>query len=172
MNFRNATGGDLSAMKEIVRQAQASLKARGVDQWQNGYPSDEVILRDIARQQAYVATADGRVIAMATVVFDDEPTYDRITDGRWLSTGAFAVVHRMAVDDRFRQCGVASFIFGQVEAMCRHNGTRSFKVDTHRDNLPMRRFLEKHGFTRCGIIFLHDGNERIAYEKLLDDDNR
>jgi GNAT superfamily N-acetyltransferase len=152
---------------DIVRQAQASLKARGVDQWQNGYPSDEIILQDIEKQHAHVVTADERVVAMASVIFNDEPTYDRVTSGKWLSTDTFAVVHRMAVDSRFRQGGIATFIFEQVEAMCRRNGTVSFKVDTHRDNLPMRRFLEKHGFAYCGIIFLRDGNERMAYEKLL-----
>ncbi|MDR1331350.1 MAG: GNAT family N-acetyltransferase [Tannerella sp.] len=162
-----ATHEDLSAMMAIVRQAQASLKARGVDQWQNGYPSDGVILHDIAGRQAYVATAGGEVAAMATVVLNDEPTYDEIFDGEWLSLGTFAVVHRMAVGDRFRQSGVASFIFKQVEAVCRRHGIASFKVDTHSDNLPMRRFLEKNGFAYCGIIFLHDGNRRVAYEKLL-----
>jgi GNAT superfamily N-acetyltransferase len=153
----------------IVSQAQASLKARGVDQWQNGYPSEEVILQDIAKQHAYVVTAGDEVVAMASVIFNDEPTYDRILGGKWLSTGAFVVVHRMAVDNRFKQSGVASFIFERVEAMCRRNGTVSFKVDTHRDNLPMHRFLAKHGFACCGIIFLHDGNERVAYEKLLNE---
>ncbi|MDR0756342.1 MAG: GNAT family N-acetyltransferase [Tannerella sp.] len=153
----------------IVCQAQASLKARGIDQWQNGYPSDKIILQDIAEQHACVVTEGDTVVAMASVVFNDEPAYDRIMGGKWLSTGAFVVVHRMAVDDRFRQNGIASFIFEQVEEMCHRNGTVSFKVDTHRDNFPMRRFLEKHGFTCCGIIFLHDGNERVAYEKLLNE---
>ncbi|MDR1408183.1 MAG: GNAT family N-acetyltransferase [Tannerella sp.] len=152
---------------DIVRQAQASLKARGVDQWQNGYPSPEVILQDMAEAHACVATVDGRVVAMASIIFNDEPTYDEIFDGKWLSNGTFVVVHRMAVDDRFRQSGVASFIFEQIEAMCRHRGIAAFKVDTHRDNLPMRRFLEKNGFTYCGIIFLQDGNARVAYEKLI-----
>jgi GNAT superfamily N-acetyltransferase len=167
MNFRLATGDDLFAIKNIVSQAQASLKARGVDQWQNGYPSDEIILQDIARQRTYVATVEENVVAMASVFFNDEPTYDKILDGKWLSTGTFVAVHRMAVDNRFKQRGMASFIFEQVEAMCRRNGIDSFKVDTHQDNLPMRSFLEKHGFTYCGIIFLRDGNGRVAYEKLL-----
>jgi hypothetical protein len=31
----------------------------------------------------------------------------------------------------------------------------------------MRRMLEKHGFVYCGIIYLQNGDERVAYEKLL-----
>ena len=36
--------------------------------------------------------------------------------------------------------------------------------DTHEDNLPMQRVLEKNGFQRCGTIFVEDGSPRIAYQ--------
>ena len=31
----------------------------------------------------------------------------------------------------------------------------------------MQRLLEKSGFKYCGIIYLEDGNERIAFEKII-----
>ena len=43
----------------------------------------------------------------------------------------------------------------------------SIRIDTHEDNKPMRRFLEKCGFKFCGIIYLEDGSKRLAYEKLF-----
>ena len=39
------------------------------------------------------------------------------------------------------------------------------RIDTHRDNRIMQRLIEKHGFTYCGIIWLEDGTERLAYER-------
>ena len=30
----------------------------------------------------------------------------------------------------------------------------------------MQNVIEKNGFNRCGIIYVKDGSERIAYEKL------
>ena len=30
----------------------------------------------------------------------------------------------------------------------------------------MQHILEKHGFQRCGIIYVKDGTERIAYQKI------
>jgi len=39
-------------------------------------------------------------------------------------------------------------------------------MDTHADNKPMQHLAEKHGFTRCGIIYTGDGSPRIAYELL------
>lgn len=39
--------------------------------------------------------------------------------------------------------------------------------DTHRDNQPMRRVMEKNGFSYRGVIHLEDGAERLAFEALL-----
>lgn len=168
MNLRKATNDDHPVMMEIVRQAQQSLKSLGIDQWQNGYPSPEIVDRDIREEHAYVLTdRSGQVVAMASVIYNDEPTYDRVYDGEWLSRGDFVVVHRMAVAGQCRQKGVASFLLEEIERMAIQQRISSFKVDTHEGNIPMRRTLEKHGFIYCGRILLADGNPRVAYEKLL-----
>ena len=39
--------------------------------------------------------------------------------------------------------------------------------DTHRGNKIMQRVLEKNGLVYRGIIYLEDGGERLAFEKLL-----
>ena len=41
------------------------------------------------------------------------------------------------------------------------------RCDTHKDNLPMRRTLEKNGYTLCGTIHVEDGIPRVAYERCL-----
>ena len=51
------------------------------------------------------------------------------------------------------------------------DGMVSVRIDTHADNAPMRRAVEKGGFTFCGGITLTEGPEagapRIAFEKVL-----
>ena len=168
MNLQKAIISDLPAMMNIVRQAQASLKSLGIDQWQNGYPTSEIVRQDIENGDAYVLTDNGQVVAMMTVIYNDEPTYDRIYDGEWLSRGDFAVVHRMAVDNRLRQVGMASFLLQEAEKMAIKKRIPSIKIDTHKGNSPMRRTLEKNGFVYCGYILLSDGNHRVAYEKLFE----
>jgi len=167
MFLRKSTPKDIPAMMEIVRQAQAALKADGVDQWQNNYPNIETIRQDMDRGYAYVLTENETVIAMVTIIFNDEPTYDQIYEGEWLSRGEFVVVHRIAVENGYKKKGIASCILGEVEKMAVQENISSFKIDTHKDNIPMRRTLEKNGFTCCGRIVLRDGNSRVAYEKLL-----
>ena len=43
----------------------------------------------------------------------------------------------------------------------------NLKIDTHRDNYPMQKSLKKNGFEYCGIIYLADGNERLAFQKSI-----
>ena len=43
----------------------------------------------------------------------------------------------------------------------------SIKIDTHKDNISMQKLLEKNDFKYCGIIYLEDGSQRIAFEKII-----
>ena len=46
--IRKATKEDISQIMSIVADAQLSLRELGIDQWQDGYPSMDVIEDDIA----------------------------------------------------------------------------------------------------------------------------
>lgn len=167
MEFRKADFSDLDTIMEIVLQAQNFLKKLNVNQWQNGYPSREIIYQDIANDNGYVMTDDKKVIAMATVIFTNEPTYEHIFDGKWLTEKEYSVVHRLAVDSHCKNSGVATAILEEIEKMTKNKKIDSIRVDTHEDNIPMQNLLMKNGFVYCGVIFLQDGNKRIAFEKLL-----
>ncbi|MBQ5456348.1 MAG: GNAT family N-acetyltransferase, partial [Prevotella sp.] len=43
--------------------------------------------------------------------------------------------------------------------------TTNIRIDTHRQNVIMRNVLQKYGFRYCGIIYLLDGAERLAYQR-------
>ena len=42
--------------------------------------------------------------------------------------------------------------------------TDNIRIDTHRDNQTMRRLLARYGFIECGIIYLANGDERLAFQ--------
>ncbi|MBR1526072.1 MAG: hypothetical protein IJ640_05360 [Prevotella sp.] len=44
--------------------------------------------------------------------------------------------------------------------------TDNIRIDTHRDNRIMQHLMQKEGFTYCGIIYLDNGDERLAYQKM------
>lgn len=169
MNFRKSRMEDISGIMRLVDQAKSYMKAQGIDQWQNGYPNAESIKNDIEHDYSYVMEKDGKVIGTMAVLFDGEPTYDKIYEGDWKTTEEpYAAVHRVAVDADCKGQGIAGAMVDEVEKICRERGVRSIKNDTHRDNKSMQRMQAKNGFEYCGIIYLEDGAERIAFEKLIE----
>ena len=47
MIIRSANSGDLSRILEIYGAAKQSLRAMGIDQWQDGYPNADSVRTDI-----------------------------------------------------------------------------------------------------------------------------
>ena len=68
---------------EIIQDAKESLAQRQVDQWQDGYPDEEIIFEDILESRGYVAVEDQEVVAYAAVHKGNEAAYNEIYDGKW-----------------------------------------------------------------------------------------
>lgn len=167
MEFRKAVKSDIDNIIHIIKQAQDYFRKHGIDQWQNNYPNYNVIKRDIENNNSYVLLKDNIVIGTVAVIFDGEKTYETIYDGKWLSYGEYATIHRLAVDSNYKGLGIASLILKNIEEVCLKRNIFSIKVDTHKENISMQKFLEKNGFKYCGIIYLEDNSMRIAYEKII-----
>lgn len=164
--FRKAALSDIPAMMDIVHDAQKALRSQGVNQWQNGYPNEAQLEKDIAADGAYILLENEVVIATMALLPGPDPTYGWI-DGAWLSDQPYFVIHRLAVRSDSKGSGVAAQMLSETESICKSAGISAIRVDTHHDNKPMQRFLSKNGFIPCGDIRLADGAPRIAFEKLL-----
>ncbi len=159
--IRKATVADLDSIMPVYDSARAFMRATGnMTQWDGGYPSRAIIEADILKECFYLCEEDGLLLAVFYFAEEEDPTYGTVYGGAWLNARPYAVIHRIAVSEAARGRGVAGFIFDVCFARC-----PNLKIDTHRDNRPMQRALEKNGFRRCGIIHLLSGDERVAYQR-------
>ena len=158
MVIRPATPADIPALRPVFEAAKGIMRADGNhDQWSApGFPDDSLLLRDIAREGGFVIEDDA-LVAYFALLPSPEPTYDYI-DGAWLTDEPYGVIHRMASYPEVH--GIFSTIIDYAATHYAH-----LRIDTHRDNRIMQHLIEKHGFTYCGIIWLEDGTERLAYER-------
>ncbi len=160
-SIRKASIDDLDRILAVYESARRFMRATGnMTQWTGGYPSREVATADIAAGHAYLCEENGLLLAVFCYIEGEDPTYRIIYDGAWRNDRPYAVIHRIAVADAARGRGVAGFIFDFCFEKC-----KNLKIDTHRDNIPMQRALLKNGFVRCGMIYLLNGDERIAYQR-------
>jgi GNAT superfamily N-acetyltransferase len=170
MEIRKTQATDLAAVMALFDEARGTIAALGIDQWQNGYPSEDVVREDIALARAYAVTDGGELCGTFVLIEDGEVTYDRIYDGHWRTGDEatdYLAIHRVAISVRMRGKGISTALIEYAAQRARALSRRSLRIDTHRGNVVMRRMLEKHGFVYCGIIYLQNGDERVAYEKLL-----
>ena len=100
-------------------------------------------------------------------IFDGEVTYNKIYAGSWLTNTPYLALHRIAIANAKRGCGYSDEIMKFIFKTAKEHSFASVRVDTHTGNSPMRKMVEKNGFEYCGIIHLIDGQQRVAYEKLL-----
>lgn len=167
MVFRKAEEADVINIMNIIKDAQNYFRDNGIDQWQNNYPNADTIYNDISNSNGYVLVENEKIVGTVAVVFTGEKTYDTIYNGMWLSNEKYAAIHRIAINSALKGRGLSAVIINNVEDMCKKRGIKSIKVDTHRDNSSMQSLLKKNGFQYCGIIYLEDKSERIAFEKVL-----
>lgn len=161
--IRLAGVSDVDAIMNIVSQAQQALAELGIDQWQDGYPSRQAILDDIACNVGYVAVDGDVVIGYAAIVLTGEEAYKQINANEWNTSNDYVVVHRICVDGRVRRSGVAIRLMQHAASLAREHSFSAFRIDTHRGNVRMLAMLQKLGFMPTGIVHYESG-ERVAYD--------
>jgi len=160
MNIRKTTAADVSEAADIYDRARAFMRENGnKDQWSVGGPDAEQICKDIDVGASYVVEDGGEIVGVFFFFVGDDPTYKSIYGGAWRSDKRYAVIHRVAV--KYNGRGIAGTIFDYCYSRHAH-----LRIDTHKDNIPMQRSLAKNGFVACGTIYLANGDERIAYDKI------
>lgn len=156
---RKAEFADLSRILEIYEYARNFMTATGnPNQWGKTNPPRETLEKDIEERKLHVVE-DGNGVCGVFFFFEGpDPTYQEIYEGQWISDAPYGTIHRIA------SCGRGG-VFESCLAYCL-GFTRHLRIDTHRDNKVMQHVVEKHGFSRRGIIYIGDGTPRIAYERI------
>lgn len=158
LTIRKSSYDDLPRLQEIFAKARRFMAENGnPTQWDDNYPSQDMIEEDLSFQDSYVCVYDGRIVATFVLREGDDPTYAVIYDGAWIDDTPYATIHRIASSGEVRG------IFRRVIefALARY---QSVRIDTHRNNIVMQTAINHAGFKYCGIIHCFNGDERLAYQ--------
>lgn len=158
---------DLPELLRVYGEARDFMAQSGnPTQWcPSGYPKKELLEEDIVKGRLFVLTRGEGIAAAFVLVAGDEPTYRVIEAGEWRSDKPYLTIHRLGSRTDEHGCAKAVLDFCKNEAQKKGFDLRA---DTHGDNKPMLRILEKYGFTCCGIIHVADGSPRRAFQLELE----
>lgn len=73
------------------------MRSKGnLTQWNDGYPSVEIITEDIDNGNSYVFVENDEIVGTFAFIIGEDPTYQVIEDGEWHSSKIYGTIHRIA----------------------------------------------------------------------------
>ena len=162
MDIRKGKEEEIDVIMTVFDAAKLFMRKIGNDkQWVNGYPSKDLILENIRDEYFYVCLSDEeQIVGVFFFKEGNDITYDKIYEGEWLNDKPYGVVHRIASSGVQKR--IADFCLQWCIEKC-----KNIRIDTHRDNIVMQNVLKRNSYKQCGIIYLANGVERIAFQKSI-----
>lgn len=160
--IRQATKQDLPWILVLYQSARKFMKENGnPNQWGDEYPAEAQVEDDILHGKSFVLQLGEDLLGVFYFSPREvDPTYGSLLEGKWLDEEPYGVIHRLAVHTQGK--GAAAYCVDWCMEQC-----ANLRIDTHEENRPMRRFLEKKGFVFCGILQLPDGSLRMGFQKRI-----
>ena len=158
MNIRKTRKEDVPVIMDLYENAKAFMRSKGnLTQWNDGYPSVEIITEDIDNGNSYVFVENDEIVGTFAFIIGEDPTYQVIEDGEWHSSKIYGTIHRIASSGKAK--GLAKTCFDYCSEKIDY-----LRIDTHEDNQPLQDAVLRYGFQKCGIIYVRDGSKRVAFD--------
>ena len=164
MEFRKARSRDLQELMALFRAATEAMDAQGIPQWDEIYPSVEIVQADIEHEQMYVGQVDGKIAVVFVLEPCGEGDYES-ANWQYLAD-RFVVLHRLCVHPRFQGQGIARQAMDYLEQEVCNSGYSCIRLDAFPQNPAAIRLYESRGYGKAGEITLRKGLFYL-YEKKL-----
>jgi ribosomal protein S18 acetylase RimI-like enzyme len=142
---------DLPEVMNFISEVVADMNANGNTQWDETYPTRDIIVKDIEEGTLFLTRLEGEITGICALTEGEEAQYANITwkDGK----GRALEIHRIAVHPKWQGKGNAKTLFDFAEEHARKKGYSSMRIDTYCENLRMIKILESRGYKVTGEIF-------------------
>ncbi|MPN52325.1 hypothetical protein SDC9_199981 [bioreactor metagenome] len=162
--FSLATQNDLPEIIELFRAAIRRMDELGIPQWDEIYPSVDVLSEDVASGRMEVGRSEGKIAVAFLLEECVEGEYEA-ADWRYPEP-RFVVLHRLCVHPAFQGRGIARQAMDYIEQSVRARGIRAIRLDAFSLNPTALRLYESRGFEKAGEIQFRKGLFYL-YERLL-----
>ena len=160
-----AAAPDVDAVFTLYQACTAALLARGIRQWDSGYPDRQTATEAASRGELFLLTEAGAPVGSAILNQRAAPEWAQI---QWRAPAPALILHTLVIDPR-RQGGRGRAAMASCEAFARAGGFASMRLDAYPGNPAAIALYERLGYQRVGWAhfgFKPPGHERYAvYEK-------
>jgi GNAT superfamily N-acetyltransferase len=135
IDVRLAAASDLDSLVALLDACVREMQARGLDQWDEIYPSRATLEADVAGGTLYRAAragGSGDLLGSLTLNQRQDPEY---ADVPWqVAAQPVAVVHRLMVNPGVQRQGLGRFLMRYAERRAHELGFRALRLDTYLAN--------------------------------------
>ena len=161
MIISRADTADLETLHTLTRACAEDLIGKGIFQWNDYYPSTEILATDIARQELWKLVYEGQLIGMIVLTTLEDAVYTTV---QWpLADPNPLYIHRLAVQPAFQGKGFAQKLMDFAETHASDQQYSSLRLDTFSMNKRNQRFYEQRGYQQCGLIYFAKQSEHPFY---------
>lgn len=148
LDYRRADINDLNAIIAVIQDAIITMEKNNIYQWDELYPTKDIIQKDIESGHLYIGMADKNI---AVIFVLNQECDDEYRNGNWAHPDReYFVIHRLCVNPLYQNRGVAKrtmlFIEEQVTAM----NIFALRLDVFSENPYAIKLYEDMGYSKTG----------------------
>ena len=162
--LQNGSDSDLATLLALKDACIARMRAEGIEQWDEVYPDEAVLARDLAAGTLHVLREGNGILGCVTL----DTTHDPLWQGMaWSAAGEpAAAVHRLMVHPALQGRGLAKQLMAHAESRARAQGFRAIHLDCFTANPAALALYERLGYRRTGTATMRKG-PFVCFEKLF-----
>jgi ribosomal protein S18 acetylase RimI-like enzyme len=153
--FRKASIQDFKEISALYHAAVDKMTENQIFQWDEIYPDDEVLLKDILQGEMYLLEAEDRIASCVVLNEEQDELY---RTGTWKYTdGRAAVIHRLCVHPDIQGVGIGKKTVQLIEAAAKDKGYNLIRLDAFSQNKHARNLYQNLGYTYAGEVHFRKG---------------
>ena len=150
LKYRKATQNDIDEIWNLIRNAKETMVRHNIFQWDELYPEKEDFQEDIDKNQLYVGLVNDQIAVVYALNQECEEEYE---NGKWkYKEESFYIVHRLCVDPRFQNKGIAKLTLLHIEKQLKAMGIHVIRLDVFQNNPFAIQLYHSLGYSKVGYV--------------------
>lgn len=150
MSIVKATVNDCAKIMELIRSCIENMESSGIFQWNENYPTRDIIINDINNGFQYALIEEKEILGIMAINEEQSPEYSSL---KWnCNEGRVLVVHRLAVHPLKHRRGIGKRLMEFAERYAKEKEYASIRLDTYSGNPKALRLYEQIGYLNVGQV--------------------
>ena len=147
---------DLSNVLDLIGDAIQAMEKSGIHQWDEVYPNEFIIAKDIETKTMYGIHTDQILSGIIVLNNVESPLYESIS---WkYEDESPLVVHRLCVHPYFQNKGIAKKLMQFAEDFALRHHYKTIRLDAFVENPLAEKIYRKMNYEERGIMKARKGN--------------